>query len=571
MNCKKIKQLVKGYLLNNWRKTLLMVLIMSFTISSYLLINETFINVQATNLNIAESSYGKWHFLYKYMPQDEITKIKKELSISQIGCEWVIGTSDTGVLLLYRDEIYNELDTTKFCLEKGEFPEKTDELAVTQSYADTEGVKIGDIINLSYEKIDYFTGDSLFTDRHSFKITGILKNYDIDDTMKIGIVSKEFKDNYADRIEIENIYGTFYNTGNIKGSAKQLYLNCQLRSDIKLNDHIVFAEEDNSVYKLINYIINFVIWIISALLIYNILYFMLMGQKKDLSILRSIGFDNRDLKRCISWEVLALLLISAPIGILLGILLNSILFDKLTRLIISVETEYVIDSSISPEVIILSIAMIVLSVIPAIVIPLREFGKLTPVELRNSREDTDISRKWIINTLLKLNDGKLYEYGIKSLARNRKKTIITVVTTFLSIMVISVILIMDSFEIDDGSWIKAFIPEDVRVTTDKNNGQYINNDILNEIEHIKGVESVQAYQLADVWFSVPIDDINKNSALYKKMDEETKEANVFTDEDNIQQFCFNVTAIACKDLSEYIGPEKKRNIVLLYRTIYQNI
>ena len=46
MNCKKIKQLVKGYLLNNWKKTLLMVLIMSFTISSYLLINETFINVQ---------------------------------------------------------------------------------------------------------------------------------------------------------------------------------------------------------------------------------------------------------------------------------------------------------------------------------------------------------------------------------------------------------------------------------------------------------------------------------------------------------------------------------------------
>lgn len=557
MNCKKIKQLVKGYLLNNWKKTLLMVLIMSFTISSYLLINETFINVQATNLNIAESSYGKWHFLYKYVSQDEITKIKKELSISQIGCEWVIGTSDTGVLLLYRDEIYNELDTTKFCLEKGEFPEKADELVVTQSYADAEGVKIGDIINLSYEKIDYFTGDSLFTDRHSFKITGILKNYDIDDTMKIGIVSKEFKDNYADRIEIENMYGTFYNTGNIKGSARQLYLNCQLRSDIKLNDHIVFAEEDNSVYKLINYIINFVIWIISALLIYNILYFMLMGQKKDLSILRSIGFDNRDLKRCISWEVLALLIISAPIGILLGILLNSILFDKLTRLIISVETEYVIDSSISPKVIILSIAMIVLSVIPAIVIPLREFGKLTPVELRNSREDTDISRKWIVNTLLKLNDGKLYEYGIKSLARNRKKTIITVATTFLSIMVISVILIMDSFEIDDGSWIKAFIPEDVRVTTDKNNGQYINNDILNEIEHIKGVESVQAYQLADVWLSVPIDDINKNSALYKKMDEETKEANVFTDEDNIQQFCFNVTAIACKDLSEYIGPEKK--------------
>ena len=232
MNCKKIKQLVKGYLLNNWKKTLLMVLIMSFTISSYLLINETFINVQATNLNIAESSYGKWHFLYKYVSQDEITKIKKELSISQIGCEWVIGTSDTGVLLLYRDEIYNELDTTKFCLEKGEFPEKADELVVTQSYADAEGVKIGDIINLSYEKIDYFTGDSLFTDRHSFKITGILKNYDIDDTMKIGIVSKEFKDNYADRIEIENMYGTFYNTGNIKGSARQLYLKCQLRSYI---------------------------------------------------------------------------------------------------------------------------------------------------------------------------------------------------------------------------------------------------------------------------------------------------------------------------------------------------
>lgn len=557
MNCKKIIQLVKGYLLKNWRKTFLIVLILSFTISGYLLINETFINVQATNLNIAESSYGKWHFLYKYVSQDEIDKIKKEDSISQIGCEWVIGTSDTGVLLLYRDEIYNELDSTKFSLEKGVFPEKDDEIVVTQSYADNEGVKIGDVINLSYEKIDYYTGDSLFTDRHSFKITGILKNYDIDDTMKIGIVSKELKDYYADRIEIENIYGTFYNTGNIKGYAKQLYLNCKLRSDIKLNDHIIFAEQDNSVYKLVNYIINFIIWIISALLIYNILYFMLMGQKKDLSILRSIGFDNRDLKRCIIWEVLALLIISVPLGILLGILLNSILFDKLTRLILSVETGYVIDSSISPEVIILSIAMIVLSVIPAIIIPLREFGKLTPVELRNSREDTDISRKWIINTLLKLNDGKLYEFGIKSLARNRKKTTITVITTFLSIMVISVILFMDSFEIDDGSWIKGFIPEDVRITTDRNNGQLINNDILNEIEHIKGVESIQAYQLADVWFSVPIDDINKNSGLYKKMDEETKKANVFTDEDNVQRFCFNVTAIACKDLSEYLEPGKK--------------
>ncbi len=557
MNCKKVSQLVKGYLLSNWKKTLLMILIMIFTISSYLLINVTFRNVQAINLNIAETSYGKWHFLYKYVSQSEMDKIKKESSISEIGCEWVIGTSDTGVLLLYRDERYNEFDTTRFCLEEGVFPKKSDELAVTKSYAENEGIEIGDIIDLSYEKIDYFTGDSLFRDQHTFKITGIIENYDFDDTMKIGIVSEELKDDYADRIEIENMFGIFHNCGDIKGSAKQLYLNCHLRSEIKLNDHIIFAEQDNTVYKLINYAINFFIWIISALLIYNILYFMLMEQKKDLSILRSIGFDNSDLKKCISWEVLNLLFISVPMGILSGIMLNSVFFDKLTRLFVPVGNaeEYVINSRIPYEVILLSIVMVVLSVIPAVIIPLREFGKLTPVELRNSRESTDISRKWLINTLLGFNGGKMYEYGIKSLARNKKKTTITVVTTFLSIMVISVILLMNSFVLDDGSWIKRLIPEDVRVTTDR--GKYVNTDIIDKLENIKGVESVQAYQLADIWFTVPIVDINKDSKLYKGMDAETKKANVFTDENNVERFLFNVTAIGCSDLSGYLGANNK--------------
>lgn len=45
MNSRKAMHLVKGYLLGNWKKTLLIVMIMSFSISSYLLINETFKNV----------------------------------------------------------------------------------------------------------------------------------------------------------------------------------------------------------------------------------------------------------------------------------------------------------------------------------------------------------------------------------------------------------------------------------------------------------------------------------------------------------------------------------------------
>lgn len=553
--------LVKGYLLGNWKKTLLIVMIMSFSISSYLLINETFKNVQAINLNIAESSYGKWHFLYKYVSQSEFDKIRKESLVSKIGCEWVIGTSDTDLLLLYRDDGCNELDATQFSLEAGEYPEKSDELVVTKSYADKEKIVIGDKVELSYEKVDYFTGNSLFTDSNVFKITGILKDYDIDDTMSIGMVSKEMKDNYAGLIEIENMYGTFRNAANIEDAASQLYLNCQLRSDIKLNNHIIFAEQDNMVYKIINYAVNFVIWIISALLLYNILYFMLMGQKKDLSILRSIGFDNKDLKKCIRWEVSALLLVSVPIGILLGIILNSVLFDKLTSLIISGGNlnMSVIDSRISFGSIALSVVMIILSVIPAIVIPLKEFGKLTPIELRNSREDTDISRKWLINTLLKLNDSKLYEYGVKSLARNKTKTIITIITTFLSIMVISVILFMDSFDIDDGSWIKILIPEDIRITIDKNKGQHIDNDIINKIEAVKGVEEVYPYKLVDIWFSAPVEDINQNSKLYKEFNAETKEANVLTDANNTKRFFFNVTAISCNDLSKYLGKDEKKD------------
>lgn len=564
MSYRKVMQLVKGYLFNNWKKTLLIVIIMSFTISGYLLINETFINVQATNINIAESSYGKWHFRYKYVSQSEFDKIREKSSVSELGCEWVIGTSDTDLLLLYRDDMYNELDETKFLLEKGEYPEKSDELAVTESYARKEGIEIGDIVELSYEKVDYFTGSSLFTDRHNFRITGILENYNIDDTMNIGIVSKELKDYYADQIDIENMYGTLYNTGNIEGEVKQIYMDCQLRSDIMINNHIIFAEQDNMVYKLINYVINFVIWIISALLIYNILYFMLIGQKKDLSILRSIGFDNKDLKKCIRWEVLALLLVSLPIGILLGIVLNRVLFNKLVSLIISGVNESVIDSSISFRVIISSIVMLMLSIIPAIVIPLKEFGKLTPIELRNSREDTDISRKWLVNTLLKLNKGKLYEYGVKNLARNKKKTLITILTTFLSVMVISSILFMDAFDIDDGSWLKKFIPEDIRITTDKSKGQFIDNDLINKIESVNGVEAVKAYQINDIWISVPIEDINKDSELYKSFDTETKKANVFTDENNVERFCFNVTGISFSDLSKYLGKDESQEHCILF-------
>ena len=162
------------------------------------------------------------------------------------------------------------------------------------------------------------------------------------------------------------------------------------------------------------------------LIIYNIFQISVVGDIRFYGLLKTIGTTPRQLKRIIRQQALLLCLIGIPAGLLLGYGIGAVLVPVVLR---STQLDAGITTiSTSPVIFLGSMLFALLTVLLSCSKPGKMAAKVSPVEATKYTDAMQTKKKQ-----RSTRGAKLHQMAFANLRRNKKKTVLVVVSLALSV------------------------------------------------------------------------------------------------------------------------------------------
>ncbi|WP_225893140.1 ABC transporter permease [Clostridium botulinum] len=313
----------------------------------------------------------------------------------------------------YQDKDALELNNIK--LIKGKIPSKNYEIALDKWFMDLQNLDIGDKFKI---------------DKEEFKVSGVISG------------NKHNKANKAVEALISKIYAEdkyYKNRSVIFTTEKDKKINETIESigkdldikdkNIKINKSLVNLKE-GSLSENIPYIILTVIIVISSIVvIYNIFYISIIERIQTIGLLSCIGFTRKQIKKMIIKEGSIFAMIGIPLGIVLGYALSYLVIPM-----IQLNNPINIKSSIYtvPVVSIIIFITVYISTLK----PARYASKVPPIELVRYSEGN--SKVFKVKKR-ESNKNVLSDLAFANLWRNKKRTLLTIISVTLSGMLFIII------------------------------------------------------------------------------------------------------------------------------------
>lgn len=178
------------------------------------------------------------------------------------------------------------------------------------------------------------------------------------------------------------------------------------------------------------------------LIIYNIFQISVVGDIRFYGLLKTIGTTGRQIKRIIRHQALILSLIGIPIGLVLGWLLGSVLTPFILSQLNGVVSDVV---SVNPLIFVISALFALLTVFISCSRPGRMAAKISPIEAVRYTEGSG-TRKTIKRGTKGIS---LFGMAKANLGRNRGKTIVTLVSLALAVVLFNTVtLFATGFDMD---------------------------------------------------------------------------------------------------------------------------
>jgi lipoprotein-releasing system permease protein len=142
----------------------------------------------------------------------------------------------------------------------------------------------------------------------------------------------------------------------------------------------IFALQDA-----IRYVVTGTILVVAAAGIYNVLTILVNQKRKEIAILRSIGFDSKDITQLFFTQGIALGLAGGALGVLLGFLI-SIYLSTIQFYEVQFGSGGKLPVSFNPQIYITSFSLAMIASAIASLLPARFAGRMTPMEIIRSEE-----------------------------------------------------------------------------------------------------------------------------------------------------------------------------------------
>jgi len=298
-----------------------------------------------------------------------------------------------------------------------------------------------------------------------------------------GLVSKEYLVKYADEL-VYSYYEDYSSAGAIRGDVK-------LKSSFDINNKLKKVVEESGFSNIegdLNYIASNANWayiggsgidigtiiaiILSCLLItltgyliiYNVFQISITHDIRFYGLLKTIGTTGKQIKRIIRRQASILSVAGIPSGLIIGFLIGKAIMPMIIGLsnITSGAT-----LSINPIIFIVATLFSLFTVFLSTNKPSKIAAKVSPIEAIRYSGNDEMKKR----SKHSVDGSKLYKMAFSNLLRNKNRTIVTLVSLSLSLVLLNTVFtISKGFDID--KYLEKFVDTDFLIA----DAEYFNSN-----------------------------------------------------------------------------------------------
>ncbi|MEK4345227.1 ABC transporter permease [Paenibacillus sp. FSL P4-0184] len=404
-------------------------------------------------------SGGSAHGALKYITEEQFNAIKDHPLIKEIGYNKFITYADNPeflkrpVEMRYEDEADTKLRFT--APTTGRIPQQEDEIITDSMTLDLLGIPhlVGEKVTLSYtikEKIYH----------KDFVLSGFWESDTASQNVGTAVVSKAFVDTVLADIPLTyktdyDMTGTisadilFSNSRNIQQKLEQVVTESgyTYRSDDSVGPASSTDIEGNPNWAYLSSSFNLdpstlvsaaaaaiLIIITGYLIIFNIFQISVIKDIKFYGLLKTIGTTSKQIKSMLTKQALLLSVIGIPFGLVIGFVIGKACLPMIVG--VSEIGATVAEVSLNPIIFIGAALFALITIFISTRKPGKIAGSVSPVEAVRYSEVTDHIHK----TSKKGTDGgKLHKMARSNLSRNKKRTLLVVLSLSLSLVVLNTV------------------------------------------------------------------------------------------------------------------------------------
>ena len=461
-----------------------------------------------------------------YLPQGtpeqkhDLSKIK---GVREIGEEISVGTyhvspseaNKSDIPLMYKDKINFEKQYTPAISDiEGSYPEKADEIMVSEAALKTLGIKNpkrGMTLPLTFD-----TSGGQKTEE--FRLSGWFKAYVPDSSSVILVSEKYCKENgynYAD--------GRLTITADKDLTGDDLSQCVSLTQDQEFVDRHLYSDNNmEDTVKIIALVSMLCLFIVFSgyLLIYNVFYISITKDIRIYGLLKTIGTSPKQLKHLVAQQGLLLGAIGIPCGLLLSLLTSFVIIPKILPVIMM---ESGSDSvSVSPLIYIFAFIFSAFTIWISCRKPAKLASNVSPVEAVKYTGLKSVKKK----TRRSSSGGKIHKMAFRNIFRDKKRAFIVFLSLFMgSVTLLSVSGFFGSLSADN--YADRYLPNDfsysrnTQLYHEKQDPGY-SEDFVKRVRSIDGIEKLDI--ISEAWMGIEFDaDVLKPLLSSSYLGEEDKD------------------------------------------------
>lgn len=429
-------------------------------------------------------------------PTDEQYEKMKTLDcIETVGRQYYIGTSmqktdvgmDTAISLMCYDKAEWENNFMPAISNvNGNYPQNTDEVIMSEGALSLLGID-NPTVNQTV-KIDYETSKGHKSGE--FKLSGWFKSY-ASNVKNIILFSEKYCSVNGITLEEHGMANIF-----AKDNAEAYDLlneNIELKENQNFNS--LFIESSAStIVQVITFIALIVLFIMISgfLLIYNVFYISVSKEINRYGMLKTLGTSQKQIQRIIIDQALSLACIGIPAGLILSAGFSLVIVPFTLKSVSGDDFDKV---SFSPLIFIGAAIFSLLTVLLSAWKPARTAGKISPIEALRYNTVKSISKGK--NTLKSKDGSKLYKMAWRNIFRNKKQTVLVVISLFLGSMTMLCINgFIDSMDVDN--YIERYCKDDFAFESTEITEKQFSEEFIQSLKNIDGVKDFRISSAAFV-------------------------------------------------------------------------
>lgn len=457
--------------------------------------------VETIQQQTMRQSGGYTQGTFKNLTKKELNDIKDHPSIKEFGYSILVNMAENKEFLKHHTEVrYATSAQAKmwFCSPtKGRMPEKENEVATDTAVLDLLGVphEIGKDLT-----IEYSIGEKKLSTK--FVLSGFWESDEVAPSSMVFVPKKFIDKNLAGikpgdetgRIDADVV---FKNSLNINQEMEKVLKDKGYSSEKNASNYIETGV--NWAYMSTNFkmdpvtMLSFIAVILliiftGYLIIYNIFQISVIKDIRFYGLLKIIGMTQKQIQSFIKRQALLLSVIGIPIGLLIGYLLGNVLLPLIMS-ISNYKTSYI---SFSPVIFIAASLFSLITVFLSCSKPGKAAAKVSPVEAVRYVDVTTYGKAKKNSS----KGGKIYNMALSNISRNKKKTIVVIISISLSLILLNAVFTVTK-GFDENKFLRHFVITDFTTA----NANYFNtskgfnsaDDVISEnmIEAISNLEGIK--------------------------------------------------------------------------------